>query len=205
MAIDTINLEIERGEFIVLCGPSGSGKSTLLNLAGGIEKATHGDIFFAGRNISALNDHQMTKLRADYTGIIFQFFNLLPVLTVFDNIYYPLMLNGVSRRQAKEQVMDVIEQVGLLRYYQRIPGQLSGGQQQRVAIARALVKRPALVIADEPTGNLDSVTGQSITELLSGINQRLKTTFIISTHSTALRRQASRVIDIQDGKIKNDQ
>lgn len=204
VALGSITSEIHDGEFIALCGPSGSGKSTLLNLMGGIDYPTSGHVYLLGNDLSTLNDQQAACLRADAIGFVFQFFNLLPVLSVFDNVYYPLMLNGFSRRVAQDQVMDMIEKVGLVDHYRRQPGELSGGQQQRVAIARALVKRPRLIVADEPTGNLDTRTGQEIVDLLLTMNQELKTTFVISTHSLKLRDQARRVLEIKDGELKND-
>ncbi|WP_034917052.1 MULTISPECIES: ABC transporter ATP-binding protein [Erwinia] len=203
-ALHAITTEIHDGEFIALCGPSGSGKSTLLNLLAGIDEPTHGEVYLLGNDLAQLNDGQMAKLRADAIGFVFQFFNLLPVLSVFDNVYYPLMLNGFRRNDAREQVMHIIEKVGLLDHYRRPPGELSGGQQQRVAIARALVKKPRLVVADEPTGNLDTRTGEEIIDLLLAMNHELKTTFIISTHSPLLRDRARRVLQIEDGRIKDD-
>ncbi|WP_067706194.1 ABC transporter ATP-binding protein [Erwinia sp. ErVv1] len=203
-ALQAITTEIHDGEFIALCGPSGSGKSTLLNLVAGIDEPTKGKVFLLGQDLALLNDRQMAALRADAIGFVFQFFNLLPVLSVFDNVYYPLMLNGFRRSEAREYVMHIIEKVGLIDHYRRPPGELSGGQQQRVAIARALVKKPRLVVADEPTGNLDTHTGEEIIDLLLTMNHELKTTFIISTHSPLLRDRASRVVQIEDGRIKDD-
>lgn len=203
-ALEAITTEIYDGEFVALCGPSGSGKSTLLNLMAGIDYPSSGRVYLLGNDLSTLNDKQTARLRADAIGFVFQFFNLLPVLSVFDNVYYPLMLNGFSRRVAQDQVMDMIEKVGLISHYRRPPGELSGGQQQRVAIARALVKRPRLIVADEPTGNLDTRTGQEIIDLLLNMNQELKTTFVISTHSLQLRDRARRVLEIKDGELKND-
>ncbi len=203
-ALRGVSTTIKPGEFVALCGPSGSGKSTLLNLMGGIDYPTEGDVFLMGQSLAALNDAQTATLRANAIGFVFQFFNLLPVLSVFDNVYYPLMLNGYSRKVARDQVMEIIEKVGLSNHYRRQPGELSGGQQQRVAIARALVKRPALIVADEPTGNLDSQTGQEIIELLLTMNDEFRTTFVISTHSLQLRKMAKRVLDIEDGRLIND-
>ncbi|MFC5429753.1 ABC transporter ATP-binding protein [Paraburkholderia denitrificans] len=202
-ALKDVTATVSRGEFIALCGPSGSGKSTLLNLMAGIDSPTEGKVFLMNHDLSALNDLQAARLRADSVGFVFQFFNLLPVLSVFDNVYYPLMLNGRSRGAAREDVMEMIEKVGLIQHYTRRPDELSGGQQQRVAIARALVKRPALVVADEPTGNLDTRTGHEIIELLLEMNQALQTTFVISTHSPQLRDMARRVIEIEDGRLKD--
>lgn len=203
-ALNSVTTQINDGEFIALCGPSGSGKSTLLNLMAGIDFPTGGHVFLMEQDLEKLNDKQTARLRADHIGFVFQFFNLLPVLSVFDNVYYPLMLNGFSRRVAHEQVMDMLEKVGLSNHYKRPPGELSGGQQQRVAIARALVKSPRLIVADEPTGNLDTRTGHEIIDLLLTMNQELKTTFVISTHSLQLRDRARRVLEIEDGELKND-
>lgn len=203
-ALQAIDLRVERGEFAALCGQSGSGKSTLLNLIGGIDQPSAGSVHFLGQNLAELNDRELAALRAREIGFIFQFFNLLPVLSVFDNVYYPLMLNGYQKEQARRQVMQALERVGLEKHYLRRPVELSGGQQQRVAIARALVKKPALVIADEPTGNLDSETGRSVLELMQEINRENGTTFIISTHADAVRDVASRVIRIADGRLQDD-
>lgn len=203
-AMHNVSCSIYSGEYIALCGPSGSGKSTLLNLMVGIDTPTTGSVHLLTQDLSLLNDKKISALRAQSVGFIFQFFNLLPVLTVFDNVYYPLMLSGYSRAVAREQVMEIINKVGLIKHYMRRPGELSGGQQQRVAIARALVKNPALVVADEPTGNLDTKTGQEINELLLHMNAEFKTTFVISTHSTMMRDTAQRVIEIEDGSIIND-
>jgi putative ABC transport system ATP-binding protein len=202
-ALKSIDLVVERGEFAALCGQSGSGKSTLLNLIGGIDKPSAGNVHFLGQNLAQLNDPELAQLRAQDIGFIFQFFNLLPVLSVFDNVYYPLMLNGYKKEQARRQVMQALERVGLEKHAMRPPVELSGGQQQRVAIARALVKKPALVIADEPTGNLDSETGRSVLELMQEINRENGTTFIISTHADSVRDVASRVIRIADGRLQD--
>ncbi|MBC9251891.1 ABC transporter [Pseudomonas alcaligenes] len=202
-ALQAIDLQIERGDFAALVGQSGSGKSTLLNLIGGIDRPSAGSVHFLGHNLAELNDRELAALRAREIGFIFQFFNLLPVLSVFDNVYYPLMLNGYPKEQARRQVMQALERVGLEKHYLRRPVELSGGQQQRVAIARALVKKPALVIADEPTGNLDSETGRSVLELMQEINRENGTTFIISTHADAVRDVASRVIRIADGRLQD--
>ena len=204
LALQSIDLQVERGEFAALCGQSGSGKSTLLNLIGGIDKPTAGSVHFLGQNLAQLDDRELARLRAQDIGFIFQFFNLLPVLSVFDNVYYPLMLNGYKKEQARRQVMQALDRVGLAKHALRRPVELSGGQQQRVAIARALVKKPALVIADEPTGNLDSGTGRSVLELMQEINRENGTTFIISTHADSVRDVASRVIRIADGRLQHD-
>lgn len=202
-ALRGIDFAVFPGEFVALCGQSGSGKSTLLNLVGGIDRPSAGDVRLLGSNLAELNENELARLRARKIGFIFQFFNLLPVLSVFDNVYYPLMLNGYRKRQARDQVIEALERVGLAEHAARRPVELSGGQQQRVAIARALVKRPALVIADEPTGNLDSETGASVLALMQEINRENGTTFIISTHADAVREVAGRVVRIVDGGLRH--
>jgi len=203
-ALTEIELEIARGEFVALCGPSGSGKSTLLNLVGGIDHPTSGSVHFLGRDVSALDDTALSKLRAREIGFIFQFFNLLPVMSAFDNVFYPLTLLGQDKAQARHDVLAMLERVGLKEHANKRPAELSGGQQQRVAIARAMVKKPALMIADEPTGNLDSETGMSILDLMKDINTELGTTLLVSTHSDAVKERASRVVELKDGRIIHD-
>ncbi|CAH5120642.1 putative ABC transporter ATP-binding protein [Enterobacter cloacae] len=204
-ALKNINLEIEKGEFLALCGPSGSGKSTLLNILSGIDKPSFGSVMFLRKLLNNLPEEQLSEIRGKHLGFIFQFFNLIPVLSVFDNVFFPLVLNGhTSKKEAKERALYFIESVGLMGYTDRKPGQLSGGQQQRVAIARALAHDPQVVIADEPTGNLDLVTGEAILDLLLKINRETRTTFIISTHSSQLKERARRVVEIKDGVLVHD-
>ncbi|OQR46085.1 lipoprotein ABC transporter ATP-binding protein LolD [Klebsiella aerogenes] len=204
-ALNNINLDVVKGEFLVLCGPSGSGKSTLLNILSGIDMPTTGHVFFLHKNLNALSEKNLAHLRSRHLGFIFQFFNLIPVLSVFDNVYYPLTLNGhFNAKEARERTLYFLDSVGLFHLLARKPGQLSGGQQQRVAIARALAHSPEVIVADEPTGNLDLATGESILDLLVEINQRTKTTFIISTHSTQLKDRARRSVEIKDGAIIYD-
>lgn len=204
LALKDINLEIERGEFVALCGPSGSGKSTLLNLVGGIDLPSSGCVHFLGQELSSMEDAALSMLRAKEIGFIFQFFNLLPVMSAFDNVFYPLMLLGQARSQAKHNVFAMLERVGLKDHWQKRPAELSGGQQQRVAIARALVKKPTLIVADEPTGNLDSETGSSILELMKEINAENGTTLLVSTHSESVKNCASRVVALKDGSVIYD-
>ncbi|KFK94353.1 MULTISPECIES: ABC transporter ATP-binding protein [unclassified Serratia (in: enterobacteria)] len=204
-ALKNINFEIAKGEFLALCGPSGSGKSTLLNILSGIDKPTSGSTIFLDKALNDLNEEQLSFIRSKHLGFIFQFFNLIPVLSAFDNVYYPLVLNGdYNKRQAKELSLYYLDRVGINHLVERKPGQLSGGQQQRVAIARALAHSPGVIIADEPTGNLDLATGEAILDLLMEINQETKTTFIVSTHSTQLKNRAKRVIEIKDGELVYD-
>ncbi|MBV5096027.1 ABC transporter ATP-binding protein [Tenebrionicola larvae] len=204
-ALKNINLEIAKGEFLALCGPSGSGKSTLLNILSGIDKPSAGTAIFLDKALNDLNENQLSVVRSRHLGFIFQFFNLIPVLSAFDNVYYPLILNGnYNKKAAKQQALHYLESVGIGALGERKPGQLSGGQQQRVAIARALAHEPQVVVADEPTGNLDLATGEAILDLLMKINEETKTTFIVSTHSTQLKDRARRVIEIKDGEIIYD-
>lgn len=204
-ALKNIDLDIAAGEFLALCGPSGSGKSTLLNILSGIDKPTAGDVIFLNKLMNALSDNDLATIRSKHLGFIFQFFNLIPVLNVFDNVFYPLVLNGqFDAKAARERSHHYLASVGLAHLRDRKPGQLSGGQQQRVAIARALAHEPQVVVADEPTGNLDLATGEAILDLLQKINQDTGTTFIISTHSTQLKERARRVIEIRDGELAYD-
>jgi len=204
-ALKDINLEIAKGEFLALCGPSGSGKSTLLNILSGIDKPTAGSVMFLKKLLNTLPEEQLSVIRGKHLGFIFQFFNLMPVLNAFDNVFFPLVLNGhFTKKEARERALHFLDSVGLASFVERKPGQLSGGQQQRVAIARALAHEPQVVIADEPTGNLDLATGEAILDLMLKINQETRTTFIISTHSSQLRERANRVVEIKDGGLVND-
>ena len=204
-ALKSVSLEIAKGEFIALCGPSGSGKSTLLNILSGIDQPSAGQVIFLNHLLNGLPEKEMAAIRGQHLGFIFQFFNLIPVLNVLDNIFYPLVLNGYcDRKEAKARALHALDSVGLAQLARRKPGQLSGGQQQRVAIARALAHQPGVVVADEPTGNLDLATGEAIMDLLLKINQQTQTTFIVSTHSTQLKDRAKRVIEITDGELTYD-
>lgn len=204
-ALKSVSLEIAKGEFIALCGPSGSGKSTLLNILSGIDQPSAGQVIFLNHLLNGLPEKEMAAIRGQHLGFIFQFFNLIPVLNVLDNIFYPLVLNGYcDRKEAKARALHALDSVGLAQLARRKPGQLSGGQQQRVAIARALAHQPDVVVADEPTGNLDLATGEAIMDLLLNINQQTQTTFIVSTHSTQLKDRVKRVIEITDGELTYD-
>lgn len=207
-ALKGISLKIEAGEFTVIAGPSGSGKTTILNLIGCVDTATDGKVVVGGRETGVLGEKQLTNLRLHTIGFIFQSFNLIPVLNVIDNVEFPLLLQATSKqnaltpKQRRERVMHFIDRVGLKQYADHRPGELSGGQRQRVAIARALVTKPQVVLADEPTANLDSVTGQTIIDLMKEINASEKTTFLFSTHDHTIMKQARRIIRLHDGQIQ---
>ncbi|MGF1508752.1 MAG: ABC transporter ATP-binding protein [Myxococcota bacterium] len=204
-ALRGIDLTIDSGEFATIAGPSGSGKTTLLNLIGCVDVPTTGEVVIDGASIGRLSERDRTRCRLEKLGFIFQSFNLVPVLDVFQNVEFPLLLQGrLSRRERKARVHDIIDRVGLTPQINQRPNELSGGQRQRVAIARALVTRPAIVLADEPTANLDSVTGASIIALMKELNRSANTTFIFSTHDHSVMSQAHRVIRLVDGVIQDD-
>jgi len=200
-AVAGVTLDIARGDFVAIAGPSGSGKTTLLNLIGCIDKPDSGRIVIDSVDVTRVPLHRLTSLRRDTLGFIFQTFNLIPVLTAFENVEYPLLLKGLPRRTREERVMRWLTQVGIERQAKQRPDQLSGGQRQRVAIARAMVSDPKLIIADEPTANLDSETAAHILALIGRINATTGCTFVFSTHDQALIDQAERVVRIRDGHI----
>lgn len=201
-ALRGVDLTIERGEFSVIAGPSGSGKTTLLNLIGCVDTATRGRVLVDGHDTAALSERARTRLRLDTLGFIFQSFNLIPVLDLYQNVEFPLLLKrDVGKVERKRRVLELVERVGLSGQLHQRPGELSGGQRQRVAIARALVTRPKLVLADEPTANLDSATGHAILELMREMNASNGTTFLFSTHDPQVMDVAQRVIKIADGSI----
>jgi putative ABC transport system ATP-binding protein len=200
VVLDAVDLDIVRGEFLVMLGKSGSGKSTLLNLISGIDHPDSGTITIAGTNITALNERDQTLFRRDHIGIIFQFFNLIPTLTVLENVTLPCELRGV-RKDAADKGRDLLQRVGLANRAAAFPDKLSGGEQQRVAIARALIAEPTLVLADEPTGNLDEETGQSVLSLLLELTRYVGKTLLMATHNPEIVSLADRVCRIHDGKL----
>ncbi|MCX6105503.1 MAG: ABC transporter ATP-binding protein [Proteobacteria bacterium] len=205
-ALSGIDMDIQEGEFTTIAGPSGCGKSTLLNLIGCMDVPTSGEVYIEGRPIAKLSDRELTKLRLEKLGFIFQSFNLIPVLTVFQNVEFPLLLQGrFSRAERQQKVSALLAEVDLTAQQSQRSSELSGGQRQRVAIARALVTGPRIVLADEPTANLDSATGERIIELMKTINRTHKTTFIFSTHDPQVMRQAGRIIRLKDGKVVTGQ
>ncbi|MCM2333515.1 MAG: ABC transporter ATP-binding protein [Anaeromyxobacteraceae bacterium] len=201
-ALRGVSLEVERGEFLSIAGPSGSGKTTLLNLIGCVDTPTAGTVVVAGRDTSRLSERDLTDLRLHQIGFIFQSFNLVQVLSVFQNVEFPLLLQGGLTKEARrDRVLALLEAVGLGGYARHRPSELSGGQRQRVAVARALVTRPSLVLADEPTANLDSQTGQNIIDLMREMNQKDGTTFVFSTHDPKVMAHASAIVRIEDGQV----
>lgn len=202
-AVDGITLEIENGKFTAIIGTSGSGKSTLLHCMGGLDKPTEREVILGNKNIYSLNDDELSKIRRQEFGFIFQSFNLIPVLNVYDNIILPIQLDG--KKEDKEYIMNIIKKVGLEDQLKKFPNELSGGQQQRVAIARALSNKPTVIFADEPTGNLDSKTTKEVMNLLKSTVNDFNQTLVMITHDENIAKQADRVITISDGKIIKDE
>lgn len=204
-ALTGVDLSVAAGEFVVLAGPSGSGKSTLLHLLAGLDQPDHGQVVFAGRDLAVLTDDQRTAIRRLELGFVFQAFNLVPVLTAYENVEYGLWLGGAPRAARRARVDRALAAVGLSHRSAHRPDHLSGGERQRVAIARALVNDPIVILADEPTASLDSVTGLQIVDLLFDLNSALGTTFVLATHDHAVMARAPRVVGLADGRIVSDQ
>jgi len=205
VALRDVELIIERGETVAIVGPSGSGKSTLLNLIGGLDRPTAGEIIVDGSPLGGLSDEQLTRLRRDKIGFVFQFFHLLPTLSCLENVALPLHLRGWSRKQAHQRARELLALVGLDSRMDHLPEELSGGERQRVAIARALAVYPPILLADEPTGNLDTRTGEEILALIHGLHARLGTTVLIVTHDARVAAGCARLIALRDGQIESDQ
>jgi putative ABC transport system ATP-binding protein len=203
-ALQHIDLEIEKGEMVAIVGPSGSGKSTMLNLIGGLDHPSTGEIELDGARLSQLDDNALTRVRRDKIGFIFQFFNLLPTLTCLENVSLPLHLRGWARKKVEERATELLNLVQLGERMEHLPDELSGGERQRVAIARALSVFPPILLADEPTGNLDSVTGAEILKLIRDLHSRLGSTVLIVTHDQTVAESCPRTIHIRDGKISED-
>jgi putative ABC transport system ATP-binding protein len=202
-ALRGVSFTVEKGGFVCIMGPSGSGKSTLLNLIGGLDRFTFGKILVDGVDIGKLKETELAQYRRKRIGFVFQSYYLLTTLTALKNVELPLLFTGVSRRQRESQAREVLEAVGLGERTEHHPTELSGGEQQRVALARALVNQPSIVLADEPTGNLDSQTSKEIMELLRAMNQASQQTFIVVTHDAEVSQHADRVLHIRDGRIVN--
>ena len=202
-ALDNVSFSIEKGQFVAIIGPSGSGKSTLLHILGGVDKPTSGKVFVDGCDVYAQNDEQLAIFRRRQVGLIYQFYNLIPVLNVTENITLPVLMDG--QKVNKERLKELLQVLRLEERKAHLPNQLSGGQQQRVSIGRALMNAPAVVLADEPTGNLDSKNSQEIVELLKLSNKKYNQTLIMITHDENIALQADRIIAIEDGKIIRDE
>jgi putative ABC transport system ATP-binding protein len=203
-ALRGVSLDIEKGEFLSIAGPSGSGKTTLLNLIGCIDSADSGEILINGESVLNLDRDGQAVFRRDNLGFVFQSYNLIPVLTALENVAFSLNLMGVDDREAEERSMAILREVGLEGMENRRPGKLSGGQQQRVAIARAIVKDPEILLADEPTANLDSRTGKEILELMKILNEKHRSTFVFATHDPMVMDFAGRLVELHDGEIQKD-
>jgi len=203
-ALRGVDLTVERKEFAAMAGPSGSGKSTLLNIIGGLDQPSGGAVELEGRDITKLSRTELSKLRRDRMGFVFQNYNLVPILTAFENAEYILMLRGLSAAERKDRVMAILKEVGLEGMENRFPRELSGGQQQRVAIARAIASEPALVLADEPTANVDSKTAESLIDLMRGLNEDKGVTFLFATHDREMMKRAKRLLTLKDGTIVSD-
>jgi putative ABC transport system ATP-binding protein len=205
VALDSVDLAIDRGERVAIMGPSGSGKSTLLNLVCGLDTPTRGTVFFDGSDLAALDDDQRTRLRREKIGMIFQTFNLLPILNGLENVALPLRLNGVRTRRAEDRAAQMLERVGLTERMDHRPDAMSGGERQRVAIARALVFDPPVLLADEPTGNLDSQTGDEVIDLLDRLHDEFNMTIVLVTHNELAAEHCERRIVLRDGRIERDE
>ena len=202
-ALDDVSFSVEKGQFVAIIGPSGSGKSTLLHILGGVDRPTSGKVFLEGQDVFAQNEDQLAIFRRRQVGLIYQFYNLIPVLNVTENITLPVLMDG--RKVNQERLNELLTTLNLLGREKHLPNQLSGGQQQRVSIGRALMNSPAVVLADEPTGNLDSKNSQEIVELLKHSNKQYGQTLIIITHDESIALQADRIITIEDGRITKDE
>lgn len=203
-ALEGIDLEIARGEMAAIVGPSGSGKSTLLNLIGGLDRATSGEITIEGTSLKGLPDDELTRIRRDKIGFVFQFFNLLPSLSCLENVAIPLHLRGWPRKKTEARARELLELVQLGRRVDHLPDELSGGERQRVAIARALSIYPPILLADEPTGNLDTHTGQEILNLIRDVQRQLNSTVLVVTHDREVAESCGRIVSLRDGRIVED-
>lgn len=204
-ALGAVDLAVFKGEFIALCGPSGSGKTTLLNIIGGLDRPTSGSIRVAGIDLHSLSNSELSELRLRHIGFVFQAYNLIPVLTARENVEFVMQLQGVDSAERKLRSLDILAAVGLSGLENRRPADLSGGQQQRVAVARSIVANPSIVLADEPTANLDSQTAKSLLDLMRHMNEERKVTFIFSTHDRLVMEYAQRIVRLRDGKIVSEE
>lgn len=202
-ALNNVSLKIQKGDFVSIMGPSGSGKSTLMNIIGCLDRPTSGTIIIDGENISSVGDNQLAEIRGRKIGFIFQKFNLMPTMSALKNIALPMVFLGSSKSEREQRASDLLNKVGLTNWATHRPSELSGGQQQRIAIARALTNNPSIILADEPTGNLDTKTGDQIMEMLVSLNKEGKTILLV-THEASLKRFANRIVNMIDGKISED-
>ena len=204
-AVNDLNLELRRGEFSALCGPSGSGKTTLLNMIGALDEPTGGRVILDGQSLADLSRTELSRLRRDRIGFVFQAYNLVPVLTAFENAEFVLALQGVEKRERRQRTMRVLEEVGIADLADRRPDELSGGQQQRVAIARAIAPEPLIILADEPTANVDSANATGLLDLMERLNLEENITFLFSTHDQRVISRARRIIRLQDGELVGEE
>ncbi|MGA1867931.1 MAG: ABC transporter ATP-binding protein [bacterium] len=203
-AVRGIDLKIKYGEFTAIVGPSGSGKTTFLNIMSGLDQPSEGKVWLKSLPLYEMSGRELSDFRRDHIGFIFQAYNLIPVLTVRENIEYIMLLQGISKKERMERVRKILEEVGMEGYAERLPSRLSGGQQQRVAVARAMVSRPEIILADEPTANLDSKTGSQLLDMMKELNEKTGMTFIFSTHDPMIMKRARRLIVLKDGEIASD-
>ena len=203
-ALRGVDLTVNEGEFMAIAGPSGSGKTTLLNIIGGLDVPTEGSVVVGGKDLSGLSKSELSDMRLVNLGFIFQSYNLIPVLSALENVEYVMLLQGVPREERQKRAVDILEDVGLGDYIDARPNQMSGGQQQRVAVARAIVSNPEVVLADEPTANLDSETGESLLIMMGEMNEKRGVTFIFSTHDKMVMDHSRRLVKLKDGKIVED-
>lgn len=204
-ALRGVSLSIKKGDFLALAGPSGSGKTTMLNIIGGLDSADSGNVTVNGNALEEMNQSQLANLRLHHIGFVFQAFNLIPVLSAAENVEYVMLLQGIPQTERRQRARSILDDVGLGDKYNRRPAELSGGQQQRVAVARAIVSNPSIVLADEPTANLDSKTGKGLLDMMKKMNQEKKVTFIFSTHDRMVMKYAARLLRIRDGQLVDDQ
>jgi len=203
-ALDNVNLKVKEGDLIAVIGPSGSGKSTLLHIMGVLDKPTKGEVFIDGEKVSYNDDKKISEIRNKKIGFVFQFFNLYPTLTALENVELPMSIAGIEKSEREERAKYLLEEVGLIKFKDHYPNQLSGGQRQKVAIARAMANDPKYILADEPTGNLDSKSGEEIIEIFKNLNKKYKKTIMVVTHNIEFSKHFKRIIKMKDGRIYED-